>query len=309
MPTNALRITPAYAGKSRCRCRSSASPKDHPRTCGEKGTSCQRMMVCEGSPPHMRGKVASKGLLRRNLGITPAHAGKSPDGGLHLHKARDHPRVCGEMLGMCSQYSTSLGSPPRMRGKEADPVIERAVQGITPAYAGKRRLVLHCNGSVKDHPHVCGEKVEPPAIWEPFKGSPPRMRGKEISGFIEDLTGRITPAYAGKSHSQSAPASAVMGSPPRMRGKGVPAPAHNPPSGITPAHAGKSSIATGRASSRWDHPRTCGEKISTVKDLPDISGSPPRMRGKARVYAGFPVVPGITPAHAGKSTSPSPKTA
>ena len=36
MPTNALRITPAYAGKSRIGCSGNTGSKDHPRVCGEK---------------------------------------------------------------------------------------------------------------------------------------------------------------------------------------------------------------------------------------------------------------------------------
>ena len=52
---------------------------------------------------------------------------------------------------------------------------------------------------------------------------------------------------------------------------------------------------------KWDHPRVCGEKVRiTVNDLMSI-GSPPRVRGKVRLFLGGNLLPGITPACAGKS--------
>ena len=50
------------------------------------------------------------------MGITPAHAGKSP---LRLRvclPARDHPRACGEKVLALLDIAYSRGSPPRMRG-------------------------------------------------------------------------------------------------------------------------------------------------------------------------------------------------
>ena len=53
--------------------------------------------------------------------------------------------------------------------------------------------------------------------------------------------------------------------------------------------------------SRWDHPRVCGEKGLTFHQMLRPTGSPPRMRGKARGTRLFYVLLGITPAYAGKS--------
>ena len=49
-----------------------------------------------------------------------------------------------------------------------------------------------------------------------------------------------------------------------------------------------------------DHPRVCGEKFNGMTDDELQEGSPPRMRGKVKVFAHFPKVSGITPAYAGK---------
>ena len=51
------RITPAYAGKRRCRENVRLLSKDHPRVCGEKTQEQWDMAVQKGSPPRMRGKV------------------------------------------------------------------------------------------------------------------------------------------------------------------------------------------------------------------------------------------------------------
>ena len=50
-------ITPAYAGKSCNRFRTSGSGGDHPRLCGEKRSSSLKNNKIGGSPPPMRGKV------------------------------------------------------------------------------------------------------------------------------------------------------------------------------------------------------------------------------------------------------------
>ena len=66
-----------------------------------------------------------------------------------------------------------------MRGKDANPVVEWAVQGITPAYAGKSSFVPALDGISQDHPRVCGEKGTAMPTEAVTMGSPPRMRGKE----------------------------------------------------------------------------------------------------------------------------------
>ena len=71
-------------------------------------------------------------------------------------------------------------------------------------------------------------------------------------------------------------------------------------SGITPAHAGKRGPGRERAPGDRDHPRTCGEKYQEDDDMTQDQGSPPHMRGKARVRAHGVGHVGITPAHAGK---------
>ena len=91
------------------------------------------------------------------------------------------------------------------------------------------------------------------------------------------------------------------GSPPRMRGKVTQNSPLCPWAGITPAYAGKSRPSLSLGGTLWDHPRVCGEKHAVPVSLMWSAGSPPRMRGKVLPGVRFNVLPGITPAYAGKS--------
>ena len=113
-------ITPAYAGKS------------------DLTSGTQTLL--QGSPPHMRGK----GLvcLERDIrvGITPACAGKSVSWYVMTSSTWDHPRMCEEKSLNSIRKHYDLGSPPHVRGKAVWPRSIMRLQGITPAYAGKRSL-------------------------------------------------------------------------------------------------------------------------------------------------------------------------
>ena len=90
------------------------------------------------------------------------------------------------------------------------------------------------------------------------------------------------------------------GSPPHTRGKGKDRFPALWRSRITPAHAGKSSDTDAFEGRRWDHPRTRGEKSSTITASLFLTGSPPHTRGKVSVLPRSESPEGITPAHAGK---------
>ena len=49
---------------------------------------------------------------------------------------------------------------------------------------------------------------------------------------------------------------------------------------ITPAYAGKRGKGWQAGNSPQDHPRLCGEKGGGLKNIAEILGSPPPMRGK-----------------------------
>ena len=228
----------------------------------------------------MRGKGYTSLECQGCSRITPAYAGKRWTIALSISITSDHPRACGEKSIRCIAKDRSVGSPPRMRGKEADERHKGQAHGITPAHAGKRSFITDKVLRSRDHPRACGEKDSGHARGRKVQGSPPRMRGKGPQDGCFQAGGRITPAHAGKSlqascrpstrrdHPRACGEKKVMrggkdkrmGSPPRMRGKGRSFELPVAVDRITPAHAGKSCNCFGRCDCGQDHPRACGEK-------------------------------------------------
>ena len=133
-----LRITPAYAGKSRTLYAEAKNYEDHPRLCGEKRAVYSPSGSWLGSPPPMRGKVRAEQDDKHGARITPAYAGKSGKNQFDVVPDQDHPRLCGEKMTIWTKLTTGTGSPPPMRGKVPD----------------NHRLT----SEPRDHPRLCGEK-------------------------------------------------------------------------------------------------------------------------------------------------------
>ena len=171
----------------------------------------------------------------------------------------DHPRRCGENYICLIMQIVFSGSPPQVRGKpkhrpEVDPCLR-----ITPAGAGK---TLHGGASsmrTRDHPRRCGENSLNSSSCRRRSGSPPQVRGKQYGIHTIRLSGRITPAGAGKTEISSTSAKCLRdhprrcgenflrnltnckqkGSPPQVRGKLKQGITEQIDAGITPAGAGK----------------------------------------------------------------------
>ena len=195
-------ITPAHAGKSQLLTGQADSPRDHPRTCGEKLKPNMKRRRSMGSPPHMRGKARKFSGLVANNGITPAHAGKSPHRLRSISPERDHPRTCGEKVNVLVPVLLLVGSPPHMRGKDERRPEGRGGGGITPAHAGKSFARFSTFSRHWDHPRTCGEKCQPSSGLLHAMGSPPHMRGKGTMILDSGILTGITPAHAGKSYTK-----------------------------------------------------------------------------------------------------------
>ena len=166
----------------------------------------------------MRGKVPQFYFSQIVYRITPAYAGKRRRVRGQCRRQQDHPRLCGEKLSLARISLARQGSPPPMRGKGVKQYTADRVVGITPAYAGKSSPAAVKVIFGQDHPRLCGEKIQNwLACWQEV-GSPPPMRGKAIPAQPIIILIRITPAYAGKSHSVPA-FSKVLRDHPRLCGE------------------------------------------------------------------------------------------
>ena len=320
MISGALGITPACAGKSLTASYLYQLWWDHPRVCGEKCPSFLIASQTPGSPPRVRGKALSAAAKPATSGITPACAGKRLFALCRLVFSEDHPRVCGEKALKLIKQVLAMGSPPRVRGKGPVCSGHNLTIRITPACAGKSMMVSSYVTDTWDHPRVCGEKRNMSTSMVAALGSPPRVRGKVTYPKTSGTITGITPACAGKSGSITAARPYIqdhprvcgekiftffihlsfLGSPPRVRGKEKFTKRKTALYRITPACAGKSLFRISCSSSARDHPRVCGEKLAVWATFFGLTGSPPRVRGKAIFLLLFHHFEGITPACAGK---------
>ena len=174
--------------------------------------------------------------------------------------------------------------------------------GITPAYAGKSFAKTIRVPQSRDHPRLCGEKCRLYAMQTAGTGSPPPMRGKELTFGRSAPRSRITPAYAGKRRRKSELPETLQDHPRLCGEKQTCYTAYSGKPGITPAYAGKSFQLGDVPAVQKDHPRLCGEKRRSefLHTIP--AGSPPPMRGKGVHAEPSAAVIGITPAYAGKSS-------
>ena len=88
-----------------------------------------------------------------------------------------------------------------MRGKLVLVLAALPLLRITPADAGKTTIIHTQNIPNKDHPRGCGENLKLPPDDAAKAGSPPRMRGKLTDNLSDGMEDGITPADAGKTHS------------------------------------------------------------------------------------------------------------
>ena len=179
--------------------------------------------------------------------VSPAYAGKSKRRALPALSPGDHPRMCGEKMMKAGSNCAMLGSPPRMRGKECRSGMGAPGAGITPAYAGKRRLCARGLTRARDHPRVCGEKWDKLPREIKQKGSPPAYAGKRRSRCRQSSTRQDHPRVCGEKLLGQPLLLRGQGSPPRMLGKVRFLFLLCTSTRITPAYAGKSPAARHRS--------------------------------------------------------------
>ena len=260
-------------------------------------------------------------------GIIPAYAGNTCPAIRKHSPTRNHPRVCGEHALSTVLSTSSAGSSPRMRGTPTCADYEIPWRGIIPAYAGNTSGYPSARPYARDHPRVCGEHLISCTFPRNASGSSPRMRGTRRFRKASTPNNGIIPAYAGNTNSKQIKppqykdhprvcgehsASCMVrwlprGSSPRMRGTRLATRPKTRSDGIIPAYAGN-TLRWRHGSCRCrDHPRVCGEHLTSCVMVVSSMGSSPRMRGTRGFELGRLALHGIIPAYAGNTTAPCPR--
>ena len=86
--------------------------------------------------------------------------------------------MCGEKWVKAEGLVYPMGSPLLVRGIGCTLDGDCSLVGITPACAGKRKVVTGNHKYRGDHPRLRGEKEFPDLGGAPEMGSPPLARGK-----------------------------------------------------------------------------------------------------------------------------------
>ena len=129
-------IIPACAGSTHCPPTHLVSARDHPRMCGEHVPDDIVLTVLPGSSPHVRGAHEDTLADYAISGIIPACAGSTRTVGSVRCPNRDHPRMCGEHLGLDGDVQAVKGSSPHVRGARFHQGHRGPRLGIIPACAG-----------------------------------------------------------------------------------------------------------------------------------------------------------------------------
>ena len=130
---------------------------DHPRACGKNCYVSPSWPWSPGSPPRMREELNEMKKVFLRCRITPAHAGRIRPGIGYGWISRDHPRACGKNFVDIREVVAVWGSPPRMREESIHPSRQPWTYRITPAHAGRMKLILNQPYWLQDHPRACGK--------------------------------------------------------------------------------------------------------------------------------------------------------
>ena len=232
-----------------------------------------------GSSPLTRGKRRRGPTVRRQVGLIPAHAGKTNVDSWLVCVAWAHPRSRGENPSRKFALPLILGSSPLTRGKRYSVQRVTIACGLIPAHAGKTLSLpfgILCDTA---HPRSRGENEQIAAAQSAGDGSSPLTRGKRFPGLVASFRQGLIPAHAGKTvrrrsfpgllraHPRSRGENRVRGdraaihrgSSPLTRGKPLAAGLWVGRGRLIPAHAGKTRECLRRRRACRAHPRSRGE--------------------------------------------------
>ena len=261
-----LGLIPAYAGKTTRAPHSPSPRRAHPHSRGENGVDGDGDRVVSGSSPLTRGKRREQAPGREQVGLIPAHAGKTASARPSDACPAAHPRSRGENLGLVIAIVGAPGSSPLTRGKLGVGDCHCGCSRLIPAHAGKTGRSGHTGSSRLAHPRSRGENTTMVAQLPAWEGSSPLTRGKPLGMSRADLAARLIPAHAGKTAAAGGMSSwgaahprsrgenltrpsmrpRVSGSSPLTRGKHLPWSRRFSPWRLIPAHAGKTPGRAGR---------------------------------------------------------------
>ena len=249
----------------------------------------------------MRGKLVLTGNGETELGLIPAHAGKTPSVVAPVLARRAHPRSRGENESRSRAGLMTRGSSPLMRGTLLGSLLRLGRHGLIPAHTGKTRACRAEPTSTRAHPRSRGENAVVSLEQLAPAGSSPLTRGKRLRTAARDGVQGLIPTHAGKTL-PSLSVLALVRAHPRSRGENLSALIDGSGQrGSSPLTRGKPVVIRLGDDAKRAHPRSRGENIVVAIGALVAAGSSPLTRGKHVLCLGLGRVCGLIPAHAGKT--------
>ena len=134
-----LGLIPAHAGKTTVGGARAVDNTAHPRSRGENHPARMARICAFGSSPLTRGKLLDAAQEVSELGLIPAHAGKTTRSWITVADEGAHPRSRGENGTGNREQGSTPGSSPLTRGKLTISSAWLRPWGLIPAHAGKTR--------------------------------------------------------------------------------------------------------------------------------------------------------------------------
>ena len=192
------RLIPAHAGKTCSGAGRWSAYRAHPRSRGENVTVKTHTRGAQGSSPLTRGKPESAPAFSRARRLIPAHAGKTGRPELYRRPPAAHPRSRGENGRAAAADFHANGSSPLTRGKPRGTSPTYPRPRLIPAHAGKTSDRSGRSSARPAHPRSRGENVSAVPPDTALTGSSPLTRGKRLLPPVDQTSGRLIPAHAGK---------------------------------------------------------------------------------------------------------------
>ena len=211
-------LIPAHAGKTEPAIHTRRRGRAHPRSRGENTATIRSYMRKGGSSPLTRGKLLADQDIPVEIGLIPAHAGKTCPRTRRASGAPAHPRSRGENASEVVGLDGIRGSSPLTRGKPTNSRVRRGSTRLIPAHAGKTMTQAAPGDLVWAHPRSRGENSAPASAVLIALGSSPLTRGKRPGQHAAGAPHGLIPAHAGKT--RAAPAAQIFWrAHPRSRGE------------------------------------------------------------------------------------------
>ena len=194
-------------------------------------------------------------------------------------RGQKHPRLRGEDRHVSALWELKAETPPLTRGRRRRSFLSWITRRNTPAYAGKTVMAprwMTCGGK---HPRLRGEDSKASGGCAPLEETPPLTRGRPSTQSTDSHASRNTPAYAGKtcSNSQELQRSSKH---PRLRGEDLNFSPYSPQAKETPPLTrGRQKLRTSRRRVVRNTPAYAG-KTQTKPDLLEPAWKHPRLRGE-----------------------------